>query len=52
MLLLKDMLSFLGYLRFPTPSFMVLKNFIPLGLEPVSPKEKKEKKRLSNLRWV
>lgn len=49
MLLLKDMLSFPGYLRFPTPSF--IKNFITLGLEAVSPKKKK-KKRLSNLRWV
>ena len=41
MLLLKDMLSFPGYLRFTTPSFM--KNFITLGLEAVSPKKKKKK---------
>lgn len=39
MVLLKDMLSFPGYLRFPTPSF--IKNFITLGLEAVSPKKKK-----------
>ena len=43
MLLLKDMLSFLGYLRFPTPPF--IKNFITLGLEAVSPTKKKKKKK-------
>lgn len=40
MLLLKDMLSFLWYLRFPTSSLMALRNFISPGLEAVYPKKK------------